>query len=330
MSEFTIEGALSLGGSLPVYGGVLDAGPVTLALGDFDLQVVPPRHPPAGTMLGGEILPPRWLHPEAAQVTQEVSSLADPGEPWGSLAEREPLIYWITKVKVGLSGSLLPSPVMGTSPSLAPSVRLRIEQWRDDLVLWLEALTEHAMRRKPGRILLDSLDFWDAEGPINGGAKGTVRLGGVSVDPVSADNWSRVLNAAASGPPPVAWELIVDAQYLLASGDYRRSVIDSATAADIALSASMEELIRACPDNFQKLIKTRVLGKGLGTVAGAHQELGAQFWKEERLSKLKKARDLAAHDGVPPSESEAADAMKVARGIVRHVLPMEGILRGVP
>jgi hypothetical protein len=118
--------------------------------------------------------------------------------------------------------------------------------WWASLTDWLGVLTVQdfvGLRTRQRSILADGFHAWSAD------TNGVRRAGyGTAVDTVQdyvdvLDRYQlqRAMNLAASGQrPPAEWLFIRDARSLLRAGEYRRAVIDAATAAELALTTLLD------------------------------------------------------------------------------------------
>lgn len=141
--------------------------------------------------------------------------------------------------------------------------------------------------------------------------------------PVSRDQWRFVVAKANDGQEtPIEYKLLNSARSALARGHWRRSVLEAATAAEVALTATLQhelsagraDVAEALLDTHHALIRRDQLCRRLSIAL----PVSAKDMKEG----LAEPRNKAIHAGEDPAGSEAREAYRIARDVVRKLVPI--------
>jgi hypothetical protein len=119
--------------------------------------------------------------------------------------------------------------------------------------------------------------------------------------------------------PPLSWVLLRDARSLNDAGQYRRAVIDAATASDVAVTQLLDaELQVKNPTNRTQILnKSLMLGQKLSQL----ETLGSPLPQSFR-DKLVAKRNVAVHEGAVIGEQECSDAIDEAVLVVEKAFPL--------
>ncbi|MGP3985090.1 hypothetical protein [Streptomyces sp. KR80] len=154
-----------------------------------------------------------------------------------------------------------------------------------------------------------------------------VSLGGVYLVgvPLTRDQVVGAFRRASRGEHlPPEHRLLLDAQAARMDGDFRRAVIDSATAAEVAIASAISDHLRSkkLTDAFiENLIKRA--GGIIGLVdlyVGLGHALGVS--KNKLMPELSEVRNNAAHRGWIPTDDIAKTAHRHARTVVGSAKPL--------
>lgn len=209
-----------------------------------------------------------------------------------------------------------------------------LKKWWNSLVDWIEVCSDQDMNpltRPAGSETGASLQMWwmdedtYRQQAIVMPSAWTAELPRRTDPELTATLLQRCLDAAANGSePPLEWQLLRDARNLRRHGDYRRAVIDAGTAAELAMTRTIDgELVGTRPEVADALMakyqtlngRSQLLKKMGGSVPPSFQQT------------LSEPRNRAAHQGNPPSYTETVAAITIATEVVQAVLPLPDIVR---
>ncbi|GAA1891904.1 hypothetical protein GCM10009837_12470 [Streptomyces durmitorensis] len=149
----------------------------------------------------------------------------------------------------------------------------------------------------------------------------------VGLGPLTREQLRGALRCASKGEhPPIEHRTLLYAKDALIGGDYRKAVIDAATAAEVALASYVRDQLtrRRLPAVFvEKVIKDV---NGIINLHGLCEKLGGMPGVKLSVvkSQIAGVRNMAAHGGSTPSKAEADLAIKHASTIVRALRPLPG------
>ncbi|MEZ0355444.1 hypothetical protein [Mycobacterium sp. SA01] len=119
--------------------------------------------------------------------------------------------------------------------------------------------------------------------------------------------------------PDLAWTLLRDARALQDVGQYRRAVIDAATAAELAVIRLVDARLDAVEEKIRDALAEKF--RMLGGKASLLKKLGNGLPKSFTDDLVEKRND-AVHDGVDPSWAECDAAIQAALAQVRRAFPL--------
>jgi hypothetical protein len=130
---------------------------------------------------------------------------------------------------------------------------------------------------------------------------------------------SRSAALLAEPAPPLAWVLLRDARSLMNAAQYRRAVIDAATASDLAVTQLLDtELqIKNPTDRTQILAKNMMLGQKLVQLTKLGSPLPQSF-----NDKLVSKRNVAVHEGAVIGKKDCSPAIREAVLVVEEAFPL--------
>lgn len=150
--------------------------------------------------------------------------------------------------------------------------------------------------------------------PPNDGALG-VQLTTPRIQPVSAEDWRKILAAVRDGvEPPVEFLLHRDARAMLSRRFYRRAVIDAATAAEIVLFRSVKQQSASLPENQRNRLDERAtLGKLISIAETSGLSFAVTF---DELKELNRLRIAAVHLAQAPGYFETYALLDISNRFI--------------
>jgi HEPN domain-containing protein len=121
--------------------------------------------------------------------------------------------------------------------------------------------------------------------------------------------------------PPEAWLMVRDARSLLHSGEYRRAVLDTGTAAELALTATLDKYLAAnsSPDVAEALMDgTKMLGRLKEVV----KKLKLAALPREFQAQVIDPRNAAAHSGQAMTKEVAEAAISATSELLHATHPL--------
>lgn len=303
-------------------------------IGGFDVDIITPRIVPRpGGRDGGCYM----TAPETPGLRDDVdwSNFFDAVHPWGGP------VSWRNDTPFGRSDTASITHLVARTIGPVPHDESEVSRvgaelqdesgQRGELVGdWLEVITGAWLRRPDrhgdGSITSGNRYAWyfDGERAVMLKPKQrtiVVRLGGPGP---GLDAWRTALRLAGEGREiPIEYRLLRDARVSLELGEYRRSVLDAATTAEIALSALLDQLAAPTGPNVADLIKSsnRDLGRLIKTL---RRTLAAPI-PDSLQSQLVEPRNQAIHAGAVPSQEDSRIAISVAAEVLEFVIPVSAI-----
>lgn len=209
---------------------------------------------------------------------------------------------------------------------LAQQILHQIDAWWDNVRTWLEIATNQRLTQighEAGNALNPhtrtstwAVDDDERRHELNVG--GTVILGPKRVIGVTPDILQDCV-ALATTQPPLAWTLLRDVRALQNADQLRRAVINAATAAELAATKRIDDLLAAetDPQRREMLTKARTLGKKADALENAGDTLPASFHVD-----LVDRRNNAVHEGTEVRYPQWEDAFRAALELVERVYPL--------
>lgn len=209
---------------------------------------------------------------------------------------------------------------------LAQQILHHIDDWWDNVRTWLEIATNQRLVQI-GHENDDWLNPHKRTSIWAGGETGRpdeLRVGGTvirgpeRVIGVTAEILQDCAALAAT-PPALAWRLLRDARALQNADQLRRAVIDAATAAELAATKRIDDLLanEADPKRQEILRKAKTLGRKAKALEKVGEELPANFYID-----LVDRRNDAVHEGIEVRYPEWEAALRAALALVERVFPL--------
>jgi hypothetical protein len=141
---------------------------------------------------------------------------------------------------------------------------------------------------------------------------------------VAEDAWLAILGHVSDGTaPPTERLLLRDALLAFDQRQLRRSVLDAATAAELALTRMLDDRLRGMPRKDAD--KVRRQAQGLARLGQNLHRLGVEP-PSQLQDILGNIRNKAIHAGGEPTLQQARDAILLARTLVDQAQPFRRIL----
>lgn len=197
------------------------------------------------------------------------------------------------------------------------------ERWWESLKEWIEILAAIDMTTENLGKVIAPETAWTR--PAEGGPRRSIARHGITIlvppdkEPISYDNLSRAARLAGAEEPPLEWRLIRAARQSRWRGQYRASVLDAGTAAEVALT----KLIETRLDGIPKPIREALLDKyrALENRADLLKRLGGEV-PREFTGRLRDPRNRATHTGEEVAPATAIEAERIASAIVQTATPL--------
>lgn len=301
--------------------------------------------PSYSTLLATEdgVFPVTLRLPETLEIELGLANFLAPPRQWGATT-READEHWGTHSRhdgLGFKGvaikrlafsvrahSAVVDPAMRTEwgeELLAQQILHVIDTWWDNVKTWLEIATNQRLTQI-GHEASDSLNphtrtsIWavDDERRREVNVGGTVILGPERVIGVTPDILQDCV-ALATTKPPLAWTLLRDARALQNADQLRRAVIDAATAAELAATKRIDDLLatETDPKRRKTLTKARTLGQKADALENVGETLPASFHGD-----LVDRRNNAVHEGAEVRYPQWESAFRAALELVERVYPL--------
>jgi hypothetical protein len=135
------------------------------------------------------------------------------------------------------------------------------------------------------------------------------------------------MTLAANGTqPPYEWLFIRDARSLVSAKQYRRAVIDSGTAAELAFTALIDRQFAINGTSQQDRDQKFTNHRGLYRLSQLLVDDNAGTAPARLNEELGQPRNKAAHRGYVPSVAEAEAAIAKATEVVEQAHPLADLL----
>lgn len=157
---------------------------------------------------------------------------------WGATWEQDkvPVAFPMDSLRVDLLAADTSKPDIHPNDfarCLIANLRGICRQW------WLSASTDPLLGWLRNEFPIDR--FGKPTGELMAGGKARVPRG--TERPINASMWQKAISLSEKGVvPPLSDQLLLDAEYFAASGDFRRFVLDAAAACEIAKDEAVERL----------------------------------------------------------------------------------------
>jgi hypothetical protein len=149
-------------------------------------------------------------------------------------------------------------------------------------------------------------------------------------EPLDMRHWTFALDLVSKGiDPPVEYPLLTTARRAIRLQQFRRAVIDASTATELALTHLLDANFAGLPSGIQRQLRSNraMLGWLIETVASTRRLPPAVLAIRGHLPTNLKAdlvgvRNEVIHKNKQPTRAEAAEAVRLAREMVRLIKPL--------
>jgi hypothetical protein len=118
--------------------------------------------------------------------------------------------------------------------------------------------------------------------------------------------------------------LLRNARHARWEGQTRQTVLDAATAAELALTELLDDRLSDAPADVVEIVRRGT--QGLLRLRNALVNLGENRLPNSMQRGLIEVRNSAIHRGEEPSDAEAGTALTLATDLVELVAPRRGLL----
>lgn len=141
---------------------------------------------------------------------------------------------------------------------------------------------------------------------------------------IAPREWGRMLaRASASERPPEAHVFLRDARHARNIGRHRRSVLDSATAAELSLARLRDDELAGSKARLGNYVRERA--QQIGGLTQFLSEMGRTLPKRIQ-QEVGEPRNRAIHEGHEPDEETATKALEKAEEVVDLAFPWRKLL----
>lgn len=153
---------------------------------------------------------------------------------------------------------------------------------------------------------------------------------GIPPAKLSLEDMRRCVAVTGRQTPPAEWILIRDARLLLNAGHIRRAVLDAGTAAELAMTALVDEYLADA--NALEPLRTAI-AKGYNNLGAKHalfKLLRPGLLPQQTQPDLIDKRNTASHGGDQITVDEAIEAIQIATTIVDAAHSLDDLLGVTP
>lgn len=205
-----------------------------------------------------------------------------------------------------------------------------VERWLVRLIEWLEVFTDIDAYGAPTRSAMGLLDttIVDLDAPDGVYAMVTANAEHGNGPGAVGSKWWReaVARTNRSLPPPTAHVYLRDARANSLHGERRRAVIDACTAAEVAMTTRVLSKAGDTEHVRRILRNTRGATELYDLVCALDSPVNGVS-RARVMNQLANPRNVAAHEGTPPTPDATRLAYEVALQIVGAYSPVRGAVR---
>jgi hypothetical protein len=289
------------------------------AIGGVDVHVVLPDFSKSGheTVLHSRAQVD-WLGSFEEKAGEE-----DPGFPFGR-------VFGWGEEREFAATRLLVLPKSRLTRREARNLHGAAEDWVRLLAAWVEVVAREDLHQerikveKKGQSVLVWLERGEDPGEVLKG-KHMIKFdfsGGAL--PITPRQWGRILARASAGArPPEAHVFLRDARHARNIGLYRRSVLDSATAAELGLAKLRDGELAGCEAPLERYVRGKA--QQIGGLSEFLSVMGRRLPKRIQ-QEVGDPRNKAIHEGHEPDEETADKALDKAQEVVELAFPPRKLL----
>jgi len=314
--------------------GVIDLPPALLfgpeflglrkraCIGGIDVTLVFPDFEAKGH--GFEPILPRQARIDWVGSLKTLPDEDDPGHPFGRVTAHDG-----PKEIIEFSPArLLLRPRSHLTLAEARRLHAATDDWTDQLQTWIEVITRQDLREEKVKVEHVGAGAWvwvdkGKEGKIFRGRREITLSFGEKLQ-VTASQWGKILAKVSQDIfPPEAHIFLRDARYADNLGRRRRSVLDSATAAELGLAKLRDDLLRGTDGRVAAYVgrEARQIGGLIEFLKAMGRELPGKIQQE-----VGEPRNRAIHEGREPDAETARAALAKAEEIVDVAFPLGSLL----
>lgn len=120
--------------------------------------------------------------------------------------------------------------------------------------------------------------------------------------------------------PLLPFYFFLDAQSAKCQGNYRKSILDAATALELAFTIMIDKLFEG-QENLRKHLSSKHNSLRLKRELLNVLQIELPFLEKMYLENLDKTRNRVIHGGYDPNETEAENALKISRDTIYKLFP---------
>jgi hypothetical protein len=286
-------------------------------IGGAQVHVVLPDFDASGKTLLHKRSQPNWV-----AAFKEKKGEDDPEQPFGQ-------VYGWGEERELTAKRLLILPKERLTQRQASELAHAAEPWAELLHTWIEVVTREDLHQgvissdEQGGKAFAWIDKGKGPGKVLGGRHKIILKMGNS-PAITTAQWGKVLARASDGTrPPEAHVFLRDARHAKNIGHLRRSVLDSATAAELGLAKLRDDAIANSGARLAGYLRGRVRQiEGLSKFLSA---LGRNLPDRIR-EEISEPRNKAIHAGHEPDEETANKALGKAEEILDLAFPWKKLL----
>jgi hypothetical protein len=245
------------------------------------------------------------------------------GEPWGEPGTWDPVsrhvdVWWARGLFLTMDAGAreLSRAVDRLSGAMA--------LWTSRLASWIEAIAQQDVGRTgPSRVLGEQLAVVEGYEEIMPAQSGAVTTLGDGSQPVDAASWTVIVRSVGEGlDVPDEHRLLSDARAWLRRQDYRRAIIDAASAAELVLTELLDwKLAASSPALDERLSADKRTLTRLKDLLAPLVPVDKQ-----RLDRFVTTRNEVMHKSYVSTHAEATEAVAIAEELVALIYPIDALL----
>jgi hypothetical protein len=276
------------------------------------------------------VVPPRL---RAVRRDVRWSDYLDDAWAWGSVvgwrAGERHRINEVVVTHMLVTASLRRGERPGRVAERANAIAQGARDWWSHVRDWIQVVTHQSLeeQRTDDDSLIPNTRAWQWDGetgrhvPIQ--ERHVIRM--QAVEQLRARTFQAILNSAeAHESPPSMHLLLRNARHARWEGQTRQTVLDAATAAELALTELLDDRLSDAPADVVEIVRRGT--QGLLRLRNALVNLGENRLPNSMQRGLIEVRNSAIHRGEEPSDAEAGTALTLATDLVELVAPRRGLL----
>lgn len=252
---------------------------------------------------------------------------------WGFVSRHHPRLGFDQDGTAIVTRAVLsPSPSASSLVDQARTIRDAIGPWWESVRAWIAAVTGQNIDPTAQPPIVDYGDMLPTWGSAGRGSKSAIlNLGPTTIHfefpkPVAVLNGGllqSIFDLGSEGESlPLDWQVIVEARAARSQGQWRRSVIDAGTAAELALTRLIDQRLVAAEEPIRDALLQSY--RTLGPLGKLYRKLGGSLPANFQAS-LVDIQNKATHGSQSTLREEAEEAVQVAATVIRQAGPECGL-----